>query len=318
MSNSTRRGFFNRKSPNQVTVLEANVHHTAARNAKASLIVVGLVACALSLVVLLDRLHPVLAVLGSLVIGVVVGGLAWVAVVVWPVVRLLWWWASEIVLLGVTFVAASALAHVALWVRLVVIGALVGLGFVAPVRRTVIGIFWCLFVRHRLRKSFADYITANRSGSLPFILFAVPTPVGERVWVFLRSGLSLPILEARLDQLAVSCMATSVKVGRAREGGNSAFVRFDIKRREVLTATVGSPLSGLVDPDAPTAPRQAGPVPTALNLGDVPDQPLFAAYAPSSARPDKAKAAANGSASANGSAPAAPPATPEDDASDWI
>lgn len=301
-----------------MTVLEANVHHSAARKAKASLIVVGLVVSALSLVVLLDRLHPVLAVLASLVIGAVVGGLVWVAVVVWPVFRLLWWWASEILALGVLFVAASALAHVALWVRLVVIAALAGLAFIGPVRRFVIGIFCCLFVRHRLRKSFADYITANRSGSLPFILFTVPTPVGERVWVFLRSGLSLPILEARLDQLAVSCMASSVKVTRAREGGNSAFVRFEIKRREVLTATVGSPLTGLVDPDTPTVARPAGPVPTALNLGDVPDQPLFAPYAPTSARPDKAKAAANGSATANGTATAAPPATPDDDTNDWI
>lgn len=312
MSNSTGRGFMRRMSPTAVTVIEAKVHRTAARNAKASAIILGIVVAALATVVLLEQLHPLLAVFAGLFIGAVVGGVVWVAVVVWPVVRQIWWWAAEILALGVVVAVASALAHVDLWLRLFAVAALVALAFVGPVRRTVIGVFWCVFVRHRLRKAFADFITANKSGSLPFILAAVPTPVGERVWVFLRSGLSLPILQARLDQIAVTCLATSVKVTCAREGGNAAFVRFDIKRREVLTASVGSPLPDMVDPDSPPVPRPSGPVPTAVNLGDIPtDVPLFGTYTPTPA-PAPAHA---GKAKANGSA--AKPATDDED-NEWI
>ncbi|BCJ74500.1 hypothetical protein CS0771_40440 [Catellatospora sp. IY07-71] len=315
MSNSSRGGglFSRRKSPAQVTVLEAKVHHTAARNAKASLIVVGLLAAAVAVVVLLDHLHPFLAVFAGLLIGAVAGGLAWVSVVVWPVVRKIWWWTPVIGALGLVVGFAWTLARLPLWVRLLVLAALAGLAALGSVRRTAVALFWCVTVRHRLREAFDEFITANKSGSLPFIGFAVPTPVGERVWVLLRSGLSLPILEARLDQLAVTCWASSVKVVRAREGGNAAFVRFDIKRREVLTAAVGSPLPHLVDPDTPSVARPSGPVPTALNLGDIPaDTELIGTYTPSSARPTRAKAP-------SGNSPAATPATPDtDDDNEWI
>jgi hypothetical protein len=47
-------------------------------------------------------------------------------------------------------------------------------------------------------------------------------------------------------------------------------LRIDIKRREVLTATVGSPLVGLVDPDTPATLRAVNDMPTALDLPDIP------------------------------------------------
>ena len=56
--------------------------------------------------------------------------------------------------------------------------------------RHIIAVAWCLIVRHRIRTCFAQFIISNQSGSLPLILWARPTPVGERVWVWLRTGLS--------------------------------------------------------------------------------------------------------------------------------
>jgi hypothetical protein len=140
---------------------------------------------------------------------------------------------------------------------------------VPPIRRRIVALAWCVIVRHRVRTCFAQFIIANQSGSLPLILWATPTPVGERVWVWLRTGLSLADLQSRLEKIAVACWASSVQAERASDG-NAAYVRLDIKRREVLTAAVGSPLVDLVDPDTPTAEPKPVTVPTALDLPDVP------------------------------------------------
>ena len=39
---------------------------------------------------------------------------------------------------------------------------------------------WCLVSRHRIRTCFSEFIITNRTGSLPLILGARPTPAGER------------------------------------------------------------------------------------------------------------------------------------------
>jgi hypothetical protein len=137
--------------------------------------------------------------------------------------------------------------------------------------------------------------------------------VGERVWVWLRPGLCLADLEGRLDKIAVACWASTVVVERASEGngseGNAAYLRIDVKRREVLTGKVVSPLVALVDPDTPKIPRPVGEVPTALNLGDVTDA-MVTPTAPA-AHPPRTSAA-------NGKAPAATPPADADDVTDWI
>jgi hypothetical protein len=141
---------------------------------------------------------------------------------------------------------------------------------VPGIRRRLVAAAWCLIVRHRLRVCFNQFITANRSGSLPLILWATPTPVGERVHVYLRPGLAITDLEHRLEKIAVACHATAVTVDRASDR-TAAHVRLDIKRREVLAATVGSPLVDLVDPTTPLPARSPGELPTALDLPDVPN-----------------------------------------------
>ncbi|GAA2475784.1 hypothetical protein [Winogradskya humida] len=309
MSKSTpRRGFGKRSGT--VTVIEAKVHRSSARNARMAFIITTIVTCLIAMTVASDHMHPILAFLLGAVIGLVLGAIVWTLVRIWPVIRVIWWWTPEIslaVLLtyGWVQLATSTPALVTLAVLAVVVGVPAAVPYI---RRHVVAVVWCMVVRHRLRVCFSQFIIANQSGSLPLILWARPTPVGERVWVHLRPGLSMPDLVGRLDKIAVTCLASSVMIERASEG-NAAYLRFDIKRREVLTATVGSPLPDLIDPDFEPLPREPMTVPLDLDLPDVPADPKPKAPA---TRP---------AASSNGKKPAASSATQADagdDIDDWI
>ncbi|BCJ59004.1 hypothetical protein Jiend_24260 [Micromonospora endophytica] len=263
----------------------------------------------LGAVVAASYVHPIVALFIGAAIGVPCGALAWLLVRIWPVLRLLWWWTPEIVLAVALLTAWVQLAtHTPTIVTLAVVAVVLGVPAAIPtVRRQVVAWVWCLAVRHRLRVCFAQFIIANQSGSLPLILWAKPTPVGERVWVYLRPGLSLADLEGRLDKIAVTCHASSVLVERASDG-NAAYLRFDVKRREVLTATVTSPLAEVITPDAPATDRPTPVIPTALDLPDV--------QAPTVTLPIQPKKSA--ATSANGSKPAPSPSSEADDVSDWI
>ncbi|MFY1703545.1 hypothetical protein ACN28G_17695 [Micromonospora sp. WMMA1923] len=311
MSKSSPRRSFGRKSTGTVTVIEAKVHRSSARNARMAFILAAVIIGILTAVVAASYVHPIIGLFVGVAVGVPCGFLAWLLVRVWPVLRLLWWWTPEIVLSTLLLAGWVQLAtHTSTLVTLAVVAVVLGVPAAVPVsRRQVVAWVWCLIVRHRLRVCFAQFIVANQSGSLPLILWARPTPVGERVWVYLRPGLSLADLEGRLDKIAVTCHASSVLVERAADG-NAAYLRFDVKRREVLTATVTSPLADVITSDAPATDRPTPVVPTALDLSDV--------QAPTIALPvqQPRKPAAT---SANGSKPAATP-SPEggDDLSDWI
>lgn len=270
-SKATRSGFGRRRSGGTITVIETRVHQHTARNAKLAFWVTGLAALLLSATVLADRIHPILALFAGALIGAVFGAVVWTAVRVWPVARMVWWWLPEILLaLAVVYGFLALCRTTPVLVRLLVLGALVGaLAGVPMARRTLLALAWCLVVRHRLRTCFAQFIIANQSGTLPLILVAKPTPVGERVWVYLRTGLSIGDLESRLDKLAVACHASTVTVTRA-SGRTAALAQVDIKRREVLDRMVDSHLVDLVDPDTPATVRDTTEVPTALDLPDIP------------------------------------------------
>ncbi|MDM4720364.1 hypothetical protein QTQ03_12555 [Micromonospora sp. WMMA1363] len=312
MSKSSPRRFGGR-STGTVTVIEARVHRSSARRARLAFILTAVVVGVLAAVVTASYWHPIVALLVGALIGVPTGALVWLLVRVWPVIRLLWWWSLETALAVLLLTCWVQLAnHTPMVVTLLVVALVVGVPAAIPaVRRQVIAWAWCLVVRHRLRVCFAQFIIANSSGSLPLILWARPTPVGERVWVYLRPGLSAKDLEGRLDKIAVTCHASTVLIERASER-NAAYLRFDIKRREVLTARVGSPLVDVIDP---TAPVSASPmsVPTALDLPDV-DAPTVTL--PSQGKPAGKKPPAT---TANGGKPAASGSSaPDDDTSDWI
>ncbi|MDM4721614.1 hypothetical protein QTQ03_19200 [Micromonospora sp. WMMA1363] len=295
-----------------MTVIEAKVHRSSARNARMAFILTAVIVGVLSAVVAAAYWHPIVALFVGALIGVPTGGLVWLLVRIWPVIRLLWWWTPETLLSAGLLTGWVQLAnHTPTVVTLIVVALVVGVPAAIPaVRRQVKAWGWCLVVRHRLRVCFAQFIIANQSGSLPLILWARPTPVGERVWVYLRPGLSAKDLESRLDKIAVTCHASTVLIERAGES-NAAYLRFDIKRREVLNARVGSPLVDAIDRNAPVS---ASPltVPTALDLPDV--------DAPTITLPTQGKPAKKPATTANGSKPAASSASslPDDDTSDWI
>ncbi|PZG11529.1 hypothetical protein C1I95_27130 [Micromonospora craterilacus] len=299
-----------------MTVIEARVHRSWARNARMAFVLTAAIAGLLAAVVAASYMHPILALFVGVGVGVPLGGIVWVLVRIWPVIRLLWWWALEIGLAGLLLTGWVQLAaYTPAVVTLLVVALVVGVPAGVPViRRLLVAWGWCLVVRHRLRVCFAQFIIANQSGSLPLILWATPTPVGERVWVYLRPGLSVKDLEARLDKIAVTCHASTVLIERASER-NAAYVRFDVKRREVLTAHVGSPLVDVIDPDTPTVEQAPQQVPTALDLPDV-QAPTITLPTQSTGDRKPAKPAAT--TSANGSKPAASTSADADDVSDWI
>ncbi|MEU4714090.1 hypothetical protein AB0F73_10640 [Micromonospora purpureochromogenes] len=307
MSKSSPRRPFGRNT-GTVTVIEAKVHRSSARNARLAFILTAVIVGLLAAVVAASSVHPILALFIGAAIGTPCGGLAWLLVRVWPVLRLLWWWTPEIVLTVAVLTFWVQLAnHTSTAVTLVVVALVVGVPAAVPViRRQLVAWTWCLIVRHRLRVCFAQFIIANQSGSLPLILWARPTPVGERVWVYLRPGLSMADLEGRLDRIAVACHAATALIERASDG-NAAYLRFDIKRREVLTANVSSPLVDVINPDTPSVDRPSPVIPTALDLPDV-DAPVITL-------PVQKKPATT----ANGTKPAAASSsTDADDVSDWI
>ncbi|MFB6396183.1 hypothetical protein [Polymorphospora lycopeni] len=308
MSKSTRP--FGRKSSPTVTVIEAKVQRSSARNARIAFVVTALVVALLSATVAAESWHAILAGLFGIVCGLLAGFVVGALVRVWPVVRLIWWWLPEITagfLLVYGWVALTT--HTSLFVTLAVMAVVIGVpAAIGPVRRFLTDWVWCLIVRHRLRVCFSQFIIANQSGTLPLILLARPTPVGERVWIYLRPGLSLADLTSRTDKMAVACHASNVVVDRASDR-TAGLLRIDVKRREVLNDTVGSPLVDLVDPDTPTPVRPEPVVPTGLDLPDVAAEPITLP----TQKPAKPAAAA----SANGKKPA--PASGEaDDLSDWI
>ncbi|MGY0004125.1 hypothetical protein [Micromonospora sp. I033] len=295
-----------------MTVIEARVHRSSARNARLAFILTAVIVGLLAAVVAASYMHPILALFVGVLVGLPLGGIVWVLVRIWPVLRLLWWWSTEISAVTIGGYCWTQLAnHTSTLVMLLVVALVVGVPAAIPAsRRRIVAWTWCLVVRHRLRVCFAQFIIANQSGSLPLILWARPTPVGERVWVYLRPGLSAKDLESRLDKIAVACHASTVLIERASER-TAAYLRFDIKRREVLTANVGSPLVDVIDPTTPTVEQAPVTVPTALDLPDV--------EAPVITLPTQGKPAAKKPATtANGSKPAASSSTAEDDVSDWI
>jgi hypothetical protein len=307
MPNSNRRRGFGRGS-GTVTVIEEPVRRNAVRTAKIAFWVTWLIVGLLAALVTSSMWHPVIAAFAGAAIGAVLGLLVAVFIVIWPVLRALWWWSIEITVASVVVTGWLLLAdHTSLLIRFAVVALIVGVpAAIPPARRYIIAVVWCVITRHRLRACFSEFIITNRYGTLPLILWARPTPAGVRTWIWLRPGLALEDLQDRLDLIAVACWAASV-TAEAASDTNSAYIRLDIKLRDALTASVTSPLLRLVHRPAPIPDRDALPVPTALDLPDVhaadvaPTKPSRETRAPAPSPPTKPV-----------------PAPPGDDIEDWI
>jgi len=259
-----------------VTVIDAPVSLSYARKARITFLTVAAAVAASTAMVLAVFAHPVLAVLLGIAAGLVCGFVAAALVRVWPVLRVLWWWSIEITVSALLVLGPALLARVTYpWLALAaVLAVAVVCGVVGPVRRWLAAWSWCVVVRHRLRLCFAQFVRAvNRThpGSLPLMLWARPTPAGERVWLWLRPGLDLDDLDGRLGRLAVACWASEARVVRASQRF-AALVRVDLTRRDPLAGKVESPLTylipGITNADAPVSP---GLPPVGLDLADVPE-----------------------------------------------
>ena len=158
---------------------------------------------------------------------------------------------------------------------------------IRPVRARINALTWCLVTRHRVRTCFSEFIITNRTGSLPLILWARPTPVGERVWIWLRPGLAIDDLLDRLDKIAVACWATAA-VAEAASRSNAALIRLDIKRRQALTRTITSPLLDMIKSGAPATDQDSTGIPAALDLPQVPASDVIPVKPTPLRRPDTA------------------------------
>jgi hypothetical protein len=259
-----------------VTVVEAPVSQWYARRARIAFMGVAGVTGVVAAGVLSVFTNPLVAILLGIIAGIVCGFVAAAWIWAWPVLRVLWWWATELVVATVALVVLVTVARVTFPLvaagLVVVLAAVVGL--VGSVRRRVSAWSWCVIVRHRLRLCFAEFIRATsrvQAGRLPLILWARPTRAGERVWVWLRPGLELLDLEGKTGKLAVACWAGEARVVRA-SARYSALLRIDITHRDPLTGRVLTPLGVLFAQPPQTGVSESAGMPTVgLDLDDVPE-----------------------------------------------
>ena len=190
------------------------------RKAKIVFYVIWVIIGPLVATVAASKWHPVLALFAGIAAGLITGAIAGAIVAAWPDLRAIWWWIPETVIIGALVAGWIELAeHTTLIYRLAFMVVVVGVpAAVKPVRIGINALIWCLVTRHRVRTCFSEFIITNRTGSLPLILWAMPTRVGERVWIWLRPGLSLDDLLGRLDKIAVACWATAAVAEAASSG----------------------------------------------------------------------------------------------------
>jgi hypothetical protein len=275
MPKSNRRTPFGRRA-GTVTVIDEPVMRSYIQKAKIVFYTTWAAVGLLAATVLVSKWEPKLGATGAAIVSLLAGGLIGllpalvlaVLVAAWPVLRAIWWWLPELAVTGGLFAGwAEVAGHTTLLLRLIVTAAMIAVpAGIGPLRRGLYRIAWCLVSRHRIRTCFSEFILANRTGSLPLILAARPTPAGERMWVWLRPGLCLSDVQEQAEEIAAACWASAVVADQA-SASNSALVRIDIKRRDPLTGTVGSPLTQLLGSITPR--RGNAPAPVALDLPDI-------------------------------------------------
>jgi hypothetical protein len=170
------------------------------------------------------------------------------------------------------------------------LGAATVLLVIPASRRFLARRMWCVTTRHRMRACFVQSRTMTLHGRLPFLLWSRPSPVGERVRVWLPAGLSVKDIEDDAQRLAAACWAREVRVTPTRH--QAALVIVDIVRRDPLAArTVLTPaVLDDIDGDDATSENGTAPLP---DRADLPTPPVDT----------PAATGANGTNGTNGSGP---------------
>jgi hypothetical protein len=151
------------------------------------------------------------------------------------VVLLGWLWKSTTSTIG------------AWWTAVLFAAVAVVLVAVPQGRRVLLVILGCLITHARLRTGLVELRLTTRSGRLPMVLWLTPTPVGERVRLWCRAGISAEDIADETDGLRAACFARDVRVTRDRRW--SSLVVLDVIRRDPLRPgrTVPSPLTNVTD-----------------------------------------------------------------------
>ena len=90
--------------------------------------------------------------------------------------------------------------------------------------------WWSITTRHRMRACFVQTRTMTHHGRLPLLVWSRPSPVGERVRVWLPAGLSVKDLERVTTETAAACWAADVRITPSRRTGRPRGGRGDPPR----------------------------------------------------------------------------------------
>lgn len=238
----------NGRGRNQVTqeavLVDSFQKGSAKRRAKTAAIVIAIAAPFVLFVIANAITSTATAALVAVVGGLGIAVVTFVIMVAWPVVRVLWHWAGEIVLAGVlAAIYIPVTAGFGGTVSAVVILAVVGVPFVfGPSRRFVIGWGTTMVMRHRLRTACDAFVEGKgvRGAVRPLILLGRPTPAGASIWMWLRGSLTLEDLQGRVMPIASMCWATRATAEAA--GTKAAYARVDLYWRDPLADTIENPL----------------------------------------------------------------------------
>ena len=192
-----------------------------------------------------------------------------------------WRWRTELITL-----ASLTAAYCWLWSQLtgiiaaVVLAAFLGIVFGLPwSRRFTVRRFWCVLSRHRFHRMCFEGRLHTRAGRVPPVLWARPTRVGERLFIWVRAGLAAEDFEQHTGELRTACYAREARVTRNAKW--SQLVTIDIIRRDTLAATqkVGTPLTRLTavyaeQLAAATRPAEPDPAATPVPVPAEDGEPL--------------------------------------------
>ncbi|MEU6701333.1 hypothetical protein [Pseudonocardia sp. NPDC046786] len=122
-------------------------------------------------------------------------------------------------------------------------------------RRYLLARCWAVTTRHRMRACFGQTRTMTHDGRMPLLLWSRPSPVGERVRVWLPAGLSVKDIDQVSDRIAAACWARISRVTPVR--AQAALVVVDVIRRDPLTVAEIIP-TGMDDLDEYTDTDDGG------------------------------------------------------------
>jgi hypothetical protein len=120
------------------------------------------------------------------------------------------------------------------WATLILVGVAAIVFAIPASRRYVTRRVWCVHSRHRARSCFLQTRTMTYDGRLPFLYWSRPSPVGDRVRVWLPAGLAVKDIDNVCDELATACWARSARVEASRRFSQLGVI--EIVRRDPLGA----------------------------------------------------------------------------------